>query len=376
MNILEVVEGTRATGSAAAALASARALRARGHRVTWLCRKGSGLAADGREAGLEVREELQLSIPALFPAARKIADLAAEADLVHVHRSKGHLAALMGLGFSKRSTPLARTCHAGRPGETGAWARWLVGKAEVLVVRSAEQAFDLGATASSQGARLAVIPGGVDAEVFHPGVDGSVIRTDLELSDQVVVGTASHLKPGRRLFEFCTAAGKLCADEALQNVSFLILGRGKLGKSLVAWITRAGLTERIKVFDPRKRFVQALAALDVGVMLMPGSDGSARTALELAALGKPLVLGDIGALSDLAGIEGECARRVAPASADEIAAAISELVRDDALRTRLGAAARARFEGRHSLERLGENYEKLFRSLLQAKTGTKAKETA
>ncbi len=367
MNILEVAEGTRATGSAAAALASARALRERGHRVTWLCAKGSGLAADGRGADLDVREELQLSIPALFAAARDLAALAAEtrADLVHVHRSKGHLAALMGLGFSKRSTPLARTCHAGRPGETGAWARWLAGKAEVLIVRSAELAFDLRDLSSPGGARMAVIPGGIDSAVFHPDVDGSAVRTDLELSDQVVVGTASHLKPGRRLFEFCAAAEKLCADKALANVSFLILGRGKLGKSLVNWITRAGLTERVKVFDPRERFVQALAALDVGVMLMPGSDGSARTALELAALRRPLVLGNVGALSDLAGIEGECARRVAPTSTDEIAAAISELARDDELRTRLGAAARQRFEERHSLERLGENYEKLFRSLVE-----------
>jgi len=365
MRILEVAEGSRATGSSAAALASARALSARGHRVTWLCRKDSSLARDGRAAGLEVRGELRLTVPKLHAAGRLISELAADADLVHVHRSKGHLAALMGVGFSGRSKPLVRTCHAGRPGETGAWARWLAARSEALVVRSAALAFDLRHLSSPEGARLAVIPGGVDATGFGPATDGSALRADLELGDRLVIGTVSHLKSGRKLLDFCMAAEKLCRDKALDKSSFLILGRGRLSKSLADWIRKAGLNERVKVFAPKERFGEALAALDVGVLLVPGSDGSGRAALEMAAMAKPLVLGDVGALADLAGIEGECARLVKPDSTDEIAAAISELALDRGLRENLGAAARRRFEERHTLERLGEHYENLFESLLE-----------
>ncbi len=368
MKILEVAEGSRATGSSAAALAAATALSRRGHHVTWLCRKNSRLARDAKEAGLSALEELRLSMPALCTAGRKISELAAEADLVHVHRSKGHLAALLGMGFSKRSKPLARTCHAGQPGEAGVWARWLAAKAEALVVRSAALAFDLQELSSPEGARLAVIPGGVDASRFQPGQEGLRLRTDLELTGQLVIGTVSHLKSGRQLLNFCMAAEKLCRDKALEKTSFLVVGRGQLGKSLTDWIRKAGLAERVKVFDPKERFAETLAALDVGVLLVPGSDGSARAALEMAAMAKPMVVGDVGALADLAGTEGQCARRVKPQCVDEIAAAMSELALDPELRKHLGSSARKRFEERHTLERLGEHYEKLFESLLEGKS--------
>ncbi len=367
MRILEVAEGAKRTGSAAAALASARALAGRGHEITWLAEKGSALAGLGKEAGFGVEEKLNLSIPALRRAGRVIGELAAKHDLVHVHRSKSHLAALLGLGFSERSKLLVRTCHAGRPGETRVWARWLAGKAEALVVRSAALAFDLRASAAAGGARLGVIPGGVDGAVFNPEVDGSAVREKLGLTDRLAVGVVSRLKPGRRLLNFCRAAERLSRDKAFAAVSFLVVGRGELGAALSHWVEKAGLFARVKFHDPGGEFPQALAALDVGVVLMPGSDGSARTALELAALGKPMVLGDVGALLDLAGPEGDCARLASPDSVEEIAAAIAELAADGERRARLGAAARARFEERHTLARLGENYEKLLASLLEKK---------
>jgi glycosyltransferase involved in cell wall biosynthesis len=365
MKILEVAEGSKHTGSAAAALTSARALAARGHQVTWLCQPGSALAEAGRGRGLDVREELELSLLGLRASARRIREAAADFDLVHVHRSKSHLAAAMGLGFSGRTKPLVRTCHAGAPGQTGVWARWLAGKSDALVVRSAALAFAMSRVSSPEGARLGVIPGGVDGSVFNSEVDGAGVRGELGLDAKLAVGIVSNLKAGRRLPTFCAAAEKLSRNRAFDVVDFLIIGRGELGKSLQGWIDRSHLTSRLRIFSPGEKFPQALAALDVGVLLVPGSDGSGRAALEMAALGKPLVLGRVGALADLAGPEGDCARTVAPDSADELAAAIGELADDSERRARLGEAARARFEQRHTLERLGENYEKFLFPLVE-----------
>jgi glycosyltransferase involved in cell wall biosynthesis len=366
MKILEVVEGSSHTGSAAAALTSARALAARGHAVTWLCEPGTSLAARGRDAGLRVREELNLSPLGLRRSGRTVRGLSADSDLVHVHRSRSHLAALLALGFSGRSKPLARTCHAGLPGRLGFAGRWLCARAEALVVRSSALAFELGTLPSPEGARLAVIPGGADGEVFGPQVDGSAVRARLGLDGRLVVGTVSHLKSGRRMLGFCLAAERLTKDKAFDSVSFVIIGRGELRKSLERWIDKAGLASRLQIFSPEGEFAQAVAALDVGVLLVPGSDGSARAALEMAALGKPLVVGKVGALADLAGPEGDAAVPVSPDSVEEISGAIGDLAGDAARRKRLGRAARARFEERHSLERLGENYENLFASLTGA----------
>jgi glycosyltransferase involved in cell wall biosynthesis len=369
MRILEAAEGAKSTGAAAAALTSARALAARGHRVTWLCESGSTLADDGRRAGFAVSEELSPSPAGVFASAGAIRAACADVDLIHVHRSRSHLAALLAAGFSRRTRPVVRTCHAARPGETGLFARWLLARSDGLVVRSAALAFDLAPPSDPRSAAMTIVPGGVDGGVFHPGLDGSPVRSQLGIDGRTVVGTVAHLKPGRRLFEFCRAAERLCADRALEALHFLIVGRGRLRKSLNPWIDKAGLGGRITVFDPGEAFPQALAALDIGVLLVPGSDGSARTALEMAALGKPLVLGNVGALVDLAGPESESALLVPPESPEQLAAAIRELALDADRRARLGAAVRSRFEERHTLERLGANYEKFLEQVLSSAAG-------
>lgn len=364
MRVLELIGGGKLTGATAAALAAARALAARGHQVAWLCPADSPAAEAARAAGLELPGGVEDSSSGRRSRlARRVRELAAGAGVVHVHRSREHLAALAALGFRRRRRPLARTCHAGRPGGMGVLARWLAGRAEALAVRSRALAFELGA--GGRGRRVTVIPGGVDAAVFHPGVDGAAARAALGLEGRVVAGTVSRLKPGRRLLALLQAAERLAGRRELERLAFLIIGRGELRAPLERWVRGKKLAERVKFHDPGEGFAAAVAALDLGVLLVPGSDGSARAALEMAALGKPLVAGRLGALVDLVGGEGEgdagadgaCGRLVRPDSPGEIAAAIAELAADGELRRRLGAAARARVERDYTLERLGERYE-------------------
>jgi glycosyltransferase involved in cell wall biosynthesis len=358
MKILEAVEGRSNTGPAAAALLSARALAGRGHSVTWLCAPGTSLAGRAASAGLEVIPELERSPTGPLGWAGLLREHSRNADVVHVHRSRSHLAALLGLGFSKRSRPLIRTCHAGRPGQLGRWSRWVARHADGLVVRSTALTAEMQPSAPPGIGQLAVIPGGADGGVFRPGLDASGVRAQLDMEDRTLVGTVAHLKPGRQLMTFCRAAEMLCRDPLCAGLAFLLLGRGRLGKEIRPWAVKAGIADRLRTVDPGTDFPAMVAALDIGVLLVPGSDGSGRAALEMAALGKPLVLGDIGALADLAGAHGECARLVPPGSADALAAAVRELAVDGELRRRLGAAAHQRFEERHALERLGENYER------------------
>jgi glycosyltransferase involved in cell wall biosynthesis len=338
-------------------------MAALGHEITWLCRPGSPLGRLAGEARFRVLEALQSAGWRLRADSAAIRAAAADCDLVHVHRSRSHLAALLALGFSRRQKPLLRTCHDGVPGQTGFWGRRLIGRAEGLVVRSSALAFDLRAEAAGGGTALSIIPGGVDSAVFGPHVDGSAMRADLKLDGRVAVGTVSHLKSGRRLFNFCRAAERLCRQGGCEHLSFLVLGRGQLFEPLTAWVRRSRLSERIRLHDPGDRFPQALAAFDLGVLLVPGTDGSARAALEMAALAKPMVLGNVGALSDLAGPEGTCARPVNPDSVDEIAAAIRELACDAEVRERLGRAARERFQQHYTLDSLGRNYDRFVVSL-------------
>jgi glycosyltransferase involved in cell wall biosynthesis len=370
MRIIEVLEGAAHGDVNAAALLAARALAERGHQVTWLGEPGSEILAAARGAGLGA-EELSGGAHRLVRDARRIRELARGAEVVHVHGPRTHLAALIALGFGRRrpgAPALLHTCHAGRPGEIGLLARWLMARADALVVRCQDLAFEL--RNEVPDGRIAVIPGGAEARAPRPAADAAEFRRGLDLEGRVLVGAVSDLAPERHLLKFLRAAELLCKREDCANIVFLVLGRGELAGSLAHWIAGKKLGARIRVLDPAAE-PAAPAALDLAVVLSPGAEGSAAGALELAAMGKPLVAARGGALLDLLGEKGEHGRLVRPDSAEEIAAAVAALAADAAGRARLGDALRARVECDYTVDRLGERYEMALAALLERRVAEK-----
>jgi ribosomal protein S18 acetylase RimI-like enzyme len=94
----------------------------------------------------------------------------------------------------------------------------------------------------------------------------------------------------------------------------------------------------------REDVADVIAAMDVFV-LPSWREGVPRSAIEAAALGKPLVLTDIRGCREVArnDVEGIL---VPPGDPDVLAQAIARLVADGSLRTQMGRAARKRAEGR------------------------------
>jgi ribosomal protein S18 acetylase RimI-like enzyme len=108
-----------------------------------------------------------------------------------------------------------------------------------------------------------------------------------------------------------------------------------------------------------------LAAADVFV-LASWREGLPRSAIEAAALGKPLVLTDVRGNREV-GRHGIEALIVPPHDAERLAEAIERLVLDRALRERLGTAARARAIERFDEERVKQALVDSYRSLLARK---------
>ena len=108
-----------------------------------------------------------------------------------------------------------------------------------------------------------------------------------------------------------------------------------------------------------------LAAFDVFV-LASWREGLPRSAIEAAAMAKPLVLTDIRGCREVArdGIEGIL---VPPRRADDLTRAISSLLQDAPLRTRMGAAARARAIERFDERRVFDVLVREYRSVLLRK---------
>ena len=106
------------------------------------------------------------------------------------------------------------------------------------------------------------------------------------------------------------------------------------------------------------------AAFDVFI-LPSANEGTPVTAIEALAAGKPVVATRVGGIPDVVR-DGEDGFLVAPGDVEALADRLAQLATDDALRERMGEGARARVRERYSVERLVDDVDRLYRSLLEA----------
>jgi glycosyltransferase involved in cell wall biosynthesis/ribosomal protein S18 acetylase RimI-like enzyme len=206
---------------------------------------------------------------------------------------------------------------------------------------------------------------GTDLERFNPDlVDPdrvAELRRELGIPhDALVVGTVGRLvveKGYRELFAAARAVRR-----AHPRVWFLAVGAPDLEKADA--ITEAELAEAagdVVVTGWRDDVRDLLAVMDVFV-LASWREGMPRSAIEAAAMGRPLVLTDIRGCREVARHQRE-ALLVPPHDPDALAAAIARLIADPGLRQRLAIAARDRTRQRFSEERVAERVVECYRVL-------------
>jgi glycosyltransferase involved in cell wall biosynthesis len=101
-------------------------------------------------------------------------------------------------------------------------------------------------------------------------------------------------------------------------------------------------------------------------VLTSGNEGTPVTAIEALAAGCPVVATRVGGVPDVVR-DGEDGFLVEPEAMEELARRLERLAGDPELRARLGAAGRARVLPRYSVDRLIDDVDRLYRSLLERK---------
>ena len=156
-----------------------------------------------------------------------------------------------------------------------------------------------------------------------------------------------------------------CSDSraTIRDARLLIVGRGSRIEELAARpAQRLGLGERVIFAGHRGAdYADVLRSIDVFTLLVPGSDGGCRAALEAAACGIPAVTTRRGALPEIV-VDGETGLLVAE-DADALCAAWAACSRTRALRRDMGEAARRRAERLFSRDRVAAEVERFYRSL-------------
>jgi glycosyltransferase involved in cell wall biosynthesis len=145
------------------------------------------------------------------------------------------------------------------------------------------------------------------------------------------------------------------------EIRFIVLGEGPDRGKLKARMDAAGLTGVVTLAGFCDDVWPSLAATDI-VCLPSKSEGMPNVLLEAMAVGKPIVATGVGGVPE-AITPAQNGLLVAPDDPRALAAGLARLLDDEALASRLGAAAKqtieARFRARDAVSRYGEVYDRL-----------------
>jgi phosphatidylinositol alpha-1,6-mannosyltransferase len=215
--------------------------------------------------------------------------------------------------------------------------------------------------------RMVQLPPGVDVKTFHPDSGGAAMRARLGLTDRPVVVCISRMVPRKGQDMLIRAMPRIRA--AVPGTVLLMAGGGsdgKYAKSLHGLAESTGVADSV-VFAGSVPAEELPAYFGAGdVFAMPcrtrhgGLDveGLGIVYLEASATGLPVVAGASGGAPD-AVREGETGFVVDGESIRHISDRVVELLRDEELRRRMGAAGRAWVEDKWRWETLAGRLEEL-----------------
>ncbi|MBI4354775.1 MAG: lipopolysaccharide heptosyltransferase II, partial [Candidatus Omnitrophica bacterium] len=282
-----------------------------------------------------------------------------EEDGIDVIHARSRVPAWIGYWASRRTRkPFVTTCHGFyAPHPASSVMMW----GRVVVVPSQALGRYLIDRFGVPPERLRVIPRGVDLSEFTPP------------PNHLVGGQPHEARPWRigLIGRLSTIKGHDVALRALhqlvQNrlaVRLCVVGDAPSHKphirSALEQMSRSlQIDHAIEWLGMRHDIPEVLRSLDLVIVPSVYPESFGRTVIEAQAVGVPVVASRLGALADIIE-EGETGLLVEPGNPTALAAAVTRLLSDDALRRRLSQSARSRVEQRFSLEQMVEGYEAVY----------------
>lgn len=295
--------------------------------------------------------------------------LAEKPDILHTHSSKagilGRLAAALagvpvvvhtyhGFGFHDRQPPLVKGLYVllERLCARFTDALIFVSKANIAYAAQHGIARPEEAVLIRSGVALAGLPAPVDAAKLK-------MSAGVGMHKPLVV-SIGNLKPQKNVADLLEAAALVLA--ALPEARFVFIGDGPQRRALEARAFALGLNDRFIFLGWRRDAAQWLAAADAFVMSSLW-EGLPRALVEAMKTGRPAVCYATDGVVDLIK-NGENGFTVEPGDHVALAARVTELLKDEALRRRLGAAAAAAIGPEFDIDGMVRAQEALYERLL------------
>jgi glycosyltransferase involved in cell wall biosynthesis len=330
-------------------LLTVRGLQAHGHRAILAAHAQGELRA--RATGLVETVPLTVHGEVDIQAAWRLARLIARERpaVVHAHDPHGVAAAALAFAFGSAARRPALVAsrrvdfHLG----PGRLSRWKYRRVDLFL-------------ASSEAIRAMLVEDGIDGTrvlTVHEGVDVDGVLATPSTSvrellgwpaDALVVGNIAALVPHKGQKHLVEAARLVL--ERVPAARFLILGQGELQVALEHQIGELHLQGRVVLAGFRKDVLALLKTFDVFVMSSV-TEGLGTSLLDAMAASRAIVATRAGGIPEVVE-EGVTGLLVPPADAALLAERIVTLLKNDALRHRMGEAALARVREWFSVDRM------------------------
>lgn len=373
MRVLHLFSNSRWTGPAEPAVNLCASLRDKGIDIAFACAPytASGqnkVVAVAREKGLAPLDFLHITkhrhpiknLLDVYALRRHIKQNTH--DIIHCHLDNDHavaLAAVRGLHI-----PVVRSNHFGDGFPNDRRHRQLVTRS-ALILEPSQHALAADQKAFSLPPEMtAVVPGAVDTQRFNPARPLPDMRRRLGIPvEAFVVGIVARMQPHRHYEDLFDAFHRF--SQAAENAHLVVVGRGTRQRDVgFAPVARLGLTDRVHFtgYLDADEYVGMLRTFDVGMFLVPGTDGTCRAVREMMAMSTPMVVANRGMLHEI--IQHETEGLVTDGSIEELSAALSRLYREPELRNRFADNARATAHTRYTLDHQAECVIDAYKELL------------
>lgn len=383
VRVLRVIARLNVGGPALHVSYLARGLRDRGYETTLVAgdvaRGEESMAFVAEQAGVEVVPLPGLSrelspfhdAVAVVRLARLIRRL--RPHIVHTHTAKagavGRAAALLAGG--PRRPVVVHTFHGhvlrGYFGRAGtllfrAIETVLARFSDALVAVSPQVRDDLVAIGVAPADRFTVVRLGIELEPrVHCDEDPVEIRRGIGLPpSRFVVGWFGRMTAVKRTNDLLDALTGLL--ERGIDATLLLVGDGVDRARLEQLAHERGLARHLLFLGYQEDVARWYAICDA-VVLTSANEGTPVTVIEALAAGRPVVATDVGGVSDVVE-EGVSGFLVPRGGTSQMAERLAQLACDPDLRTRMGAAGRESVLRRYAVQRLVDDVDALYRSLL------------
>ena len=272
-------------------------------------------------------------------------------DVIQAHDSHAVAMAATALSISSPTPkpPLIATRRVDFHIATNSFSRWKYGEVDRFIAITNAIA-DMLVADGIPRAKIALVNEGVDVERIA-ALPAANVHAECYLPvNSPVVGNVAALVPHKGQHYLIDAAAIVVRQ--VPDVRFVILGEGELHEQLEREIMHKHLERHVFLAGFRSNPVELTKSFDVFVMSSV-TEGLCTALVDAMAASRPTVATTAGGIPEVV-VDGETGFLVPPKEPEAMADRIVRLLRDPALRQRMGEAGLARARARFTVERMVE----------------------